>query len=161
MSLPPPISSLIEESQTLERSGNIGAALQRAREALEGARASGEAQDIVAALVRVAHIHFRLGHYNEARNLAEEALAHAAIESPAQADALRVLGDYAHEDGDLTAAERFYQRAIDLSRQLGYSYGLHRCLHSLSACVYMPRGQFELALADRRRLPGHPDGRRT
>jgi DNA-binding SARP family transcriptional activator len=147
MNLPPPISSLIEESQTLERSGNIGAALQRAREALEGARASGEAQDIVAALICVAHVHFRLGHYNEARNLAEEALAHAAIESPAQADALRILGDYAHETGDLMAAERFYQRAIDLSRQLGYSYGLHRCLHSLSACVYIPRGQFELALA--------------
>ncbi len=147
MNLPPPISNLIEESLALERSGDIGAALQWAREALEGARASGEAKDIVAALVCVAHVHFLMGHYDEARNLAEEALAHAAIESPAHADALRVLGDYAHEDGDLTAAEWFYQRAIDLSRQLGYSYGLHRCLHSLAACVYIPRGQFELALA--------------
>jgi len=147
MNLPSPISDLIEESLALERSGDIGVALQRAREALEQAQVSGEAEAIATALVSVAYCQKCLGHYDEARALAEEALTHTAPHARARADGLRILGDCVHEAGDLTAAERFYQRAIDLSRQLGYSYGLHRCLHSLAACVYIPRGQFELALA--------------
>ena len=134
------IASLIEESLAMERSGDIGAALQRAQEALKGARTFGKAKDIAAALVCVAYVRFRLGHYDLARAMAEESLTCGAPESPARADALRILGNCAHEAGDLVAAERFYHRAIDLGRQLGYHHALQSCLHSLSACVYIPRG---------------------
>jgi DNA-binding SARP family transcriptional activator len=143
----PPIASLIEESYALERAGDIGAALQRAGQALEEALRTGEAQAIAAAQVCVAYCELRLGHYQRAHTLAEEALSHAGPRTRARADAWRILGDCAHEAGDLESAEAFYQQAIDLGRQLGSSYVLLRCLHSLSACVYIPRGQFELALA--------------
>jgi DNA-binding SARP family transcriptional activator/Tfp pilus assembly protein PilF len=146
-----PVASLIEESYALERAGNIGAALQRAGLALEKARHAAEAAAntgaIAAAQVCVAYCELRLGHYDRARIMAEEALVHASPQARARADAWRILGDCAHEAGNLAAAETFYQQAIDLGRQLGSAYVLHRCLHSLSACVYIPRGQFELALA--------------
>jgi len=141
------IECLIEESYALERSGDIAGAFQRAREALQRAWAEGEAEALAAALVCVAYSQYHLGHYDEAQGLVEEALSETAPLTRTRADGLRILGDCAHEAGDLVAAERFYQRAIDLGRQLGYPYILHRCLHSLSACVYIPRGQFELALA--------------
>ena len=147
MALSSLVAGIIEESYALKRSGDIGAALQRARKALEKARASGEAEAIAAALVCVARILYYLGHYDEAQTQTEEALAYADSSTHARADALRLLGDCAHEAGDLTTAESYYRRAIDLSRQLGYAYSLHRCLHSLAACVYIPRGQFDLALA--------------
>jgi DNA-binding SARP family transcriptional activator len=141
------VADLIEESYALERAGDIGAALQRAGQALEQALYAAEAQAIAAAQVCVAYCELRLGHYDRARTLAQEALSQAGPQARARADAWRILGDCAHEAGDLPSAETFYQQAIDLGRQLGSPYILHRCLHSLSACVYIPRGQFELALA--------------
>jgi DNA-binding SARP family transcriptional activator len=141
------IASLVEESYALERAGDIGAALQRAGQALEKALRNDDAQAIAAAQVCVAYCELRLGHYDRAHTLAEEALRHAGPQARPRADAWRILGDCAHETGDLVAAETFYQQAIDLGRQLGSPYVLHRCLHSLSACVYIPRGHFELALA--------------
>ncbi|MBN1811380.1 MAG: tetratricopeptide repeat protein, partial [Anaerolineae bacterium] len=147
MALSSLIAGIIEESYALKRSGDIGAALRRAREALEKARAFDEDESIAAALVCIARILYYLGHYDEAQCRAEEALLHAGFQAHARADALRLLGDCAHEAGDLTTAESYYRRAIDLSRQLGYTYSLHRCLHSLAACIYIPRGQFDLALA--------------
>jgi tetratricopeptide (TPR) repeat protein len=142
-----PVASLIEESYALERAGDIGAALQKAGQALDKALDAAEAEAIATAQVCVAFCELRLGHYDRARTVAEEALSHAGPQARPRADALRILGDCAHEAGDLVTAETFYQQAIDLGRQLGSPYVLHRCLHSLSACVYIPRGQFELALA--------------
>jgi len=147
MSVPSVVTKLIEESVVLARAGEISAAFQRAREALEEARASGEAEAIAAALACVAHVRFRLGHYDQARSLAEEAVGHAPSESPVRADALLMLGLCYAETDDPAAAETVYHQAIDLSRQLGYHRALLRALHNLSAGVYIPRGQFDLALA--------------
>jgi DNA-binding SARP family transcriptional activator len=144
---PHSVANLIEESYALERAGDIGAALQKAGQALDKALDAAEAEAIAAAQACVAFCELRLGHYDRARTVAEEALSHAGPQARPRADALRILGDCAHEAGDLVTAETFYQQAIDLGRQLGSPYVLHRCLHSLSACVYIPRGQFELALA--------------
>ena len=141
------ITALTQKSYALEQAGEIGAALQLARQALERARAAGMPAELAAALVCTAHSLHHLGHYGEARDLAEEALTHAAPISRTRADALRILGSCAHETGNLEAAERFYHLSIDVARQLGYHRALQSCLHSLSACVYIPRGQFELALA--------------
>ncbi|HEY66873.1 MAG TPA: tetratricopeptide repeat protein [Thermoflexia bacterium] len=147
MGLSPSISSLIEQSHILARAGDIGAALQRAQEALEQARASGGTDAIAAALVCVAHLHFRQGHYDTARALAEEVLSRVLSDAPVRADALLILGNCAAETDNPAAAEAFYRRAIDLSRQLGYRRALRSGLHNLSANVYVPRGQFELSLA--------------
>jgi len=147
MQMPLSISDLIAESLTQERSGNIGVAIQQAREALEKARASEETGAVAAALVRVAHVRFRTGGYEEALRLAEEALSHTGSDSRTRADALLILGLCSAETDDPQAAELFYHQAIELSRQLGYWRALLRSLHNLSAGVYVPRGQFDLALA--------------
>lgn len=141
------IDTLLEESYAAERYGNIGQAFRQAQAALEEARAAGQDGRLAEALACMAYMHDRLGHRDQARSLAEEALSDAAPLSPARARANKTLGDCAHERGDLAEAEQYYHVSIDLSRQLGLTYMLHRCLHSLAACVYIPRGQFELALA--------------
>lgn len=141
------VDSLIEDSYAAERAGHIGHAFRQAQTALEEARAAGPGKLLADALACTAYMHDRLGHREQARSMAEEALSHAAPLSPARARACKTLGDCAHERGDLAAAEQHYHVSIDLSRQLGLTYMLHRCLHSLAACVYIPRGQFELALA--------------
>ncbi len=143
----PSVSDLVEESYALERAGDVGAALRRAREALKKARVSGEAEPIAIAQICLAYLHFRQGHYDTAHALAEESLGRLPPDAPPRADALLILGNCAAETDDPSAAETFYRRAIDLSRQLGYRRALRRGLHNLAANVYVPRGQFDLALA--------------
>ncbi len=143
----PQDDQILEECYALERVGKIGQALRQARDALAAARSNGGAEPHAAALACLAYMHNRLGHHARAQELAAEALAVAESLSVARARALKTLGDCAHEQGDLTGAEQRYFQAIDQARQLDLAYILHRCLHSLSACVYLPRGQFELAFA--------------
>jgi DNA-binding SARP family transcriptional activator len=142
-----PVSSLIETSRALERSGNIGAAFTSAEQALETARVSHLAGSLVKAQVRVAFLHFRLGHYDQARAIAADALAQDGSDPFSQVDVWLVLGNCAAETDDLAAAEDSFLRAIDLSRQMDYPLALMRGLHNLATGVYLPRGQFELALA--------------
>ncbi len=144
---PEAFTAIITEVLTLKRSGRIGAAFQRAREAVQLARASDDPHQLVAALTSLARVHIRLGHYADAQASAHEALTVAAPHSHAYVDTLLVLGICAAETDDPGAAEEFYRQAIDLSRQLGYDQALLRALHNLAAGVYIPRGQFELALA--------------
>lgn len=141
------IRGLLEESARLESVGELGPAMEQAAEALALARASGDLPSVVAALNRVGFLHFRIGQYAEAQALAEEALAHAGENTHARADALLLMGLCATETDDLDAGEDYYRRAIDLSRRLGYKRALFRGLHNLAAGVYMPRGQFDLAVA--------------
>jgi DNA-binding SARP family transcriptional activator len=141
------ISTLIETSLALERAGNIGEAFKSAEQALENARASRINGSIIEAQVRVAFLHFRLGHYDRARNMAENALALDTADSNSHVDAWLVLGNCAAETNDLSAAEDSYLHAIDLSRQMGYSRALMRGLHNLATGIYLPHGKFELALA--------------
>lgn len=147
MDVPTDVGTLVEQSRELERAGQMSAALERARAAWEHARVTNDALGMATALNCLAFLHFRLGHYGQARDLAEQALTHAPLQSPAYADALLMLGMCATETNDLAAGEEFYRRAIDLSRQLGCHRALVRGLHNLAAGVYTPRGQFDLALA--------------
>ncbi len=143
----PAVTQLLEESLALERKGDIAAALQRAQQAMEKAGTLGDPSVRAAALATLGFVHFRQGHYTTACSLAEEALLQAGPETPARVDALLVLGMCATETDDLTAGADYYHRAIDLGRQLGYHRVVLRALHDLAAGVYMPRGQFDLALA--------------
>lgn len=58
-----------------------------------------------------------------------------------------LLGLNAAETDDPDSAEGYYHQAIDLARQQDYDEALIRGLHNLVAGVYIPRGQFDLALA--------------
>jgi DNA-binding SARP family transcriptional activator/tetratricopeptide (TPR) repeat protein len=62
-------------------------------------------------------------------------------------DAWQVLGNCAAETSSLGEAEALYRSAADLARETGYPRGLMAALHGLAAGVYLPRGQFDLALA--------------
>ncbi len=141
------ILSLIDESRTLERAGEIAASIQRAKQAQQLAQAAGDAESEATALNALAYAHIRLGHYEQARELCDQALALAGPESTARADALLDVGICAGETDDLAASEQFTQQAVDLSRQIGYDRVLVRGLHALSCGIYMPRGQFALSLA--------------
>ena len=147
MIMPTAVTALIEESHSLEQRGEIGPALQRAQAALTLARALGETDAEAAALIGVATIHFRLGHYDEARVLADQALARTAPDSATSAHALLILGNCAAETYSFADAENFYQRAADLGRVNDDHVIRLRALHGLGQGVYMPRGQFDLALA--------------
>ena len=147
MIMPTAVVALIEESHSLEHRGEVGLALQRAQAALALARALGENEAEAAALIGVATIHFRLGHYAEARVLADQALTQTASDSTTSAGALLILGNCAAETYSFADAENFYQQAADLGRVNNDHVIRMRALHGLGQGVYMPRGQFDLALA--------------
>ncbi len=141
------VTELIEASYALERSGDIGAAFQRARQAVDQVRASGEPEILASALDCLAYVLFRVGSYEEVQLLAEEALATAPADTRPRAEALLLLGMCGSQRADLSVAEEYFHRAAELSRKLGYALALIRALHNLSAAVYRERGQFGLALA--------------
>jgi DNA-binding SARP family transcriptional activator len=71
----------------------------------------------------------------------------AARDAPSRADAFQVLANCATEIGSLAEAEAHYRSAADLAREIGYHRAQAAALHGLAAGVYLPRGQFDLALA--------------
>ncbi|HQK15773.1 MAG TPA: BTAD domain-containing putative transcriptional regulator, partial [Anaerolineae bacterium] len=67
--------------------------------------------------------------------------------SHARGEVWLTLGICAAETDNIAAAEGYFQKAIDVGRQLGIMRLLVRGLHSLAAGVYTPRGEFPLAIA--------------
>jgi DNA-binding SARP family transcriptional activator len=141
----PPLA-LAEFGLELERSEKK-MTIRGANLALESARSTGRADAVAAALIRLAHLHFRQGRYPQTRVLLEEVLRDAPPDSLFRCDALRMLGNCCAEVGEPDCAEDYYHQAVDLARQLDYHYALYKCLHSLATNIYWPRGQFELCLA--------------
>lgn len=114
---------------------------------LEQARLEGNAENVCANLIRLAHLHFRQGRYQQTRLFAMGVLRDAPSTSSTRCDAYRLLGNCAAELGDPNDAEAYYQQSIDLARQLDNRYTLFKCLHSLATNIYWPGGQFDLCLA--------------
>ena len=141
------IPPLIDQSQALIRAGRVGAAYHLAQQAVQQARSEDDAAILSRALTTLAYVHFRLGHYQTSQVLARNALQYAAADSAEQVDVLLLLGLNAAETDDPDSAEGYYHQAIGLARQQGYDKALIRGLHNLAAGVYIPRGQFDLALA--------------
>ena len=141
------VDQLIEESLSFERAGDISQAFQRARQALEAARTTGEPEAIASSLACEAYLQFRTSDFERARSLAGQVLELTAEGSPAYVDALLVLGICACETDNLDVGEENYRRVISISRQFGDRLRLFRGLHNLSAGVYMSRGQFDLSVA--------------
>lgn len=141
------VHDLVLASQNFERAGNIPAALQNAQRALQVARELNHPQSIAEALVCLAKVRFRLGTYATAAALSEEARSLAQADSTVMVDAWQVAANCAAETDSLEKAEACYMKAADLARELGYSRGRYAALHGIAAGVYLPRGQFDLALA--------------
>lgn len=136
--------NFIQESHTYEQVGNYSAAIRTARCALELSKGNAELSG--QALLACAQAFFRLGNYSECEHLSQEALQQVGEESRAKVDALRLLGICALECNQMTVGENYLRNSIALSRQIGSNWQLVRSLHSLSAGIYMPRGQFDLSL---------------
>jgi tetratricopeptide (TPR) repeat protein len=141
------VAELIDQSFVLERAGDVSAAFQQAKQALEQARLIDQPLTTAAAQNCLATLHFRTGHHAEAQDYAQQTLNIAATDSTAYADALIIQGNCAAETHSLIEAEAFFHRAANLSRLIGYPLAQLRSLHGLGQGVYLPRGQFELALA--------------
>lgn len=133
-------------SRAHEASGEIGAALDDAARAFEAARISGNPAATAAARCRVATLHWRLGHFATAHQLAIESLDDTAV-TDCHVDALIIAGSCIAALDDLAAAETYLQQAIDLSRQVGYLAGHSQALQKLASHVYLRHGQFSLALS--------------
>jgi len=147
MDTPQSINTLLHGSRESERAGDLPAAIRQAHEALALAQQAGDgdAQGLAAAALAYAHI--RLGHYAVARELLEHTLPLTTPESHTRGEVLLILGICAAETDNIAAAEGYFQKTIDLGRQLGMMRLLVRGLHSLAAGVYTPRGEFSLAIA--------------
>ncbi len=133
--------------QKLCRAGRIGEAFDLSRQALASAQSGGDPVEVAEAMNALAYVHFRLGHYDEARELLARSMSLTPSEHPSRVDALILLGLCAAETDDPDGAEEYYRRAVDLSRQMGYEEALYRGMHNMAVGVYIPRGQFTLALA--------------
>lgn len=140
------ITNLIEESMALERAGKMADAIAKATQAREAAEAQEDSLLVGAALIAESRALFRMGQYEIARTLAEKALGFAAPKTMVCVDAFLLLGMCSAETNSLAGAERFFRQAGDMARELGYPLARFRALHNLASGVYLPRGQFELAL---------------
>ena len=141
------LEKIIKESRSQERSGEFGAALKHARDAIELANTLGEPLARSEALLNLARIQFHGGKYQDAKGTAEKALNLAPERTSAQAEAWLRLGACAAETSSLSEAEGCYQQCIEIARDAGDHQMRMRAMHNLSAGVYLPRGQFDLALA--------------
>jgi DNA-binding SARP family transcriptional activator len=139
--------ALLQQCRALCRAGQVAAAFELAQQALTRARKDENPLAIAEALIAQAHVHFRLGHYQQAQTLLHQATAQVASDHPLQVETLIHLGMCAAETNAPQQAEAYYRRAVDLSRLLGYEEALYRGLHAIAVGVYFPRGQFDLALA--------------
>jgi DNA-binding SARP family transcriptional activator len=143
----PAVIQLLDESTASRRRGDIAVALRLTQQAFQLARARGEAAEIAATLVSLGCNHFRFGNYREALALADETLTFAAPYSRARGGALDLRALCAAQANDPATAEEFFRLALDLNRQIGFRHGLVSVLHNLADHIYLPRGQFALALA--------------
>lgn len=140
------VEKFLDESRKHEQAGNLSEAIKFARNALSLALEHGDDERAGKALTACAQAFFRLGQYDSCQDLVDQALTRVSEESVVRVDGLRIMGVCALETNRISDGERYLREAIKLSRQIGCDEQLARCLHNLSAGVYMPRGQFDLSL---------------
>lgn len=142
-----PVKNLLDESVELENKGEFGQAINLVQQAvtyLENTHSSD--QDKAIALIRLGRLEFRLGHYRRAHKITDEGLKIAHLKSEAAIEGMITNAVVMAETDDLAGAEKELTQVVELCRELGLDKILYRALHDLAVGVYMPRGQFELAL---------------
>lgn len=142
-----PIQTLLEQCRSYEDQGEVALAWKTARQALEQARENEDRQGQAQALLQMARMEYLQGHNAEAADLCQGALRLADPESPEVVRAWTILGTCAAQSNDLNQAEIYYLKALDLARQFGTPSQRVANLHNLANCIYLLRGQFDLALA--------------
>ncbi len=135
------------EDIAIEPPETVATRVQEAVDAVASARRAEDPTVLAAALIALARLRYRLGQYTEAQALADEALSLCPERSPLRADAWQVLANCAAELESPAAAEAYYRLAADIARETGNVRAQAAALHGLAAAVYLPRGQFDLALA--------------
>ncbi len=143
----PPAADLLSATYESLYVGQLRLAIEQAQTALTQAREAHDAEAEAAASAALAYAHMRLAHYGVAKDILAQALPLSPQISNARAEILLALGICTAETDDLAAAEAYFQQTIDLARQLTLPRLLIRGLHCLSAGIYMPRGEFALAIA--------------
>jgi len=151
--------ALLSESTAKVNAGEIAAGIRLALSAQALAEAGQDMLASARALIAQAEAYFRLGQYAPAIQLSENAIS-LAREKEGSTDpdekftALHVmalafhrLGCCAGETDSLGSPAGYFYQSIELARVVGEKRVQMRSLHSLSAGVYMPGGQFALALA--------------
>lgn len=144
------IVRLIAQSNDNEHKGELRTAIAYAQQAFAEAQAANAVSYIAAAQTLLARLHARTGEYAESRSHAEQVLAGPQAGRPDSAlgiDARITLGICCAETDDWDSAEEYFQQAVAQSRALDDASLLGRALHNLASTVYVPRGQFDLALA--------------
>lgn len=139
------IRDLIRRASALEKAGEMAKALEIARRAFEAA--SGEPALQASAGSCLAYLHNHLGRFDEALIWAQRAVDLVSEDRPTRAEALLIRGICLSDLGELETTEASLLEAMELARESGARHTLQHCLHVLSAGVYIPRGNFELALA--------------
>jgi two-component SAPR family response regulator len=143
-----PIDVFINESMQLEYKGEYGQAISRIQQVLdyitENNLSTGER---ARAIIRMGWLEFMMGHYKQARKITDSGLELAEPKSVATYEGLINRAAIMAETNDLSGAEKEYTRAIELCRELCLEDMLYRGLHGLAVGVYLPRGQFDLALS--------------
>ncbi|RCK76814.1 MAG: Transcriptional regulator [Anaerolineae bacterium] len=146
MEISPEVNLLLEQSRSLEISGDFPQALCKAQQALELAQSHGDEEGTARALTYLGIIHFRLGNYSTSRAFAQQSLNHADSNPRSRAETLLLLGTLAMEEDSLDDMEMYCLQAADYCRSIGFEDGRFRALHNLSQ-VYSLRGQFDLLMA--------------
>lgn len=141
----PSVANILLECDASEMEGDYPEGLQRARRAFEQLAFERDSIEKLILLERLARFLTHLGEYAEAQELAENVIARNP-DSHLAADALVTLGICASKKGNLNQAEEYIQRGIDLGRHTEYNPVLYRAFHNMANCVYLARGQFDLAL---------------
>jgi DNA-binding SARP family transcriptional activator len=136
----------LQESITLETSGELLLSLEQAQMALHEAEEIQSQEFILKANARLSWLLMSLGRYGDATNHADYVLARSQA-TPEAVDAMIVKATALSETNQLVQAEPLLQRAVDISRFIQYKTGLYRALHNLANSVYIIRGKFSLALA--------------
>jgi DNA-binding SARP family transcriptional activator/tetratricopeptide (TPR) repeat protein len=143
-----PLNVLYDESSELEYKGEYSQAINRIQEALEIIEQNHlQETEKARALIRIGWLEFLLGHYAQAYELSEQGMKLAEPKSVTAYEGLINFAAIKAETNDLAGAEMFYTQAIELCRELGSADLLWRGLHGVAVGVYLPRGQFDLALS--------------
>ncbi len=101
MEISPEVNLLLEQSRSLEISGDFPQALCKAQQALELAQSHGDEEGTARALTYLGIIHFRLGNYSTSRAFAQQSLNHADSNPRSRAETLLLLGTLAMEEDSL------------------------------------------------------------
>lgn len=139
------IVQLLAESGEKEEGGDLLGAVERAQQALAEAQNANAFSILITAETHLAHLLARTGDHEEAARLAS-AVVESASTAEEKVNAQVILGICAAETNDPERGEEEFHRALEISRRAGYREGMALALHNLASSIYMPRGQFDLAL---------------